>query len=116
MKNNYYLNMDIDLSGLQNLPEGVTPARLFEQICIASAVSVSKQTNGLTMQEQRRLYSLRQTFENAISIGETKRVEIEHDDFKFLLKMWEEQKNDATVNEILMKVEKELMRAKKETN
>ena len=63
------------------------------------------------MQDQRRLYSLRNVFENALAINETSAVEVGHDDFKFLLRNWEQQRQEATYNEQIIITENRIKEA-----
>ena len=108
----YIVNMEINLEGLASLPAEMTAEKLFTDACIGAVIRVSKQTNGLSMQEQRRLYSLRETFVQAMEVKETKEVKVEEEDFKFLWKMWNDQRPEATVNELIMRVEVKLKDAR----
>lgn len=110
-KRPYVVDMNIDIAKMRDLPEESTPAKLFFQTVILAIISVSKQAGGIAMQDQRRLYSLRNTFESAITLAETGAVEVEHDDFKFLLRCWEQQKQEATYNEQVIVTEKKLKEA-----
>ena len=104
----YFLNMEVDKSRLDKVPEETPAAELFINTCLAAIISVSKLRSGISMNEQRRFYSLRNIFDNAVKCNEIYSVEIPYDDFKFLRKCWEEQSSLATVNEILMLVEDKL--------
>jgi CRISPR/Cas system CSM-associated protein Csm2 small subunit len=110
-KKPYYVNMEVDMKKIENLPPDINSGKLFMQVCVGAAVRVSKQTNGMSMQDQRRLYSMRNTMENAIAAGEWSKVEIDYDDFKFLMRMWESQNSEASMNELLMIVEGRLKEA-----
>lgn len=110
-KKPYFVNMNISIEKMKDIPEGTTPASLFFQTVISSIILVSKQSNGMGMQDQRRLYSLRNTFENAIASNETDIVEVEHDDFKFLMRCWEAQRQEATYNEQVIVTEAKLKEA-----
>ena len=107
----YYLDMRIDLKKIENLPPDTNAGKIFTQVIIGSVVKVSKQTNGINMGDQRRLYSLRNAMENAVAVGEISNVEISYEDFKFLKRMWEAQQSEATVNELIMICEEKIIEA-----
>jgi len=108
----YIVDLDVNIKNLAQMPVGMTPAKLFLDACIGAAIRVSKQTNGLSMHEQRRLYSLREVLTQAITVQETKAVSIEPEDFKFLWKVWNDQRSEATINELIMRVEIQLKQAR----
>ena len=110
-KDPYYVNMEVKIDDLQKLPEGTSPAQIFMEACIGAIIRVSKQSSGLSMQDHRKLYRLRDTFKNAIDCKETARVEVEHEDYRFLWKCWNDQRPEATVNELIMRVERQLKAA-----
>jgi len=112
----YVVNMDITISDLSKMPPDTTPATLFMDACIGAVIRVSKQSNGLSMQEQRRLYSLRETLRQATVVKETDKVIVTEEDFKFLWKCWNNQRPEATINELLMRVEVNLKQAQDERN
>lgn len=113
-KKPYYLDMNIDISKIENLKEGMTAAHLCMNILIGAVSSVSEKNKGISMQDHHRLYSLRNSLEAAIALGETEKVEIEHDVFKFVMRYWELQTPSSNYNELIMQVEAKLKKSMKD--
>ena len=109
----YYLDMQIDLKKIENLPPDMNAGKVFINVAVGAAVKVSKQNNGFPMEKQRILYSLRNTMENAVAVGEFSNVEISYRDFKFLTDCWEAQMAEASANELIMLCDAKIEEAKK---
>lgn len=107
----YFIDMEISKDKLERVPPEMDAASLFMNTCISAIINVSNARKGISMQEQRKLYSIRNSFQNAIAVKETKKVELAYDEFRFLKKCWEEQTPQATVNELLMLAEEKIMEA-----
>ena len=106
----FIIDMNISMEGLQNIPSGMEPAELFMNVAINSIVSVGKKNGGLRMEEHSKLKRIRDDMQNAIKVKEDK-VQLEYDDYKFLMKCWNEHMPDPQTNELVIRVWEKLKQA-----
>ena len=99
----YVVNMNVSLDGLEKIPDGMSGPELFMNIAIGAIIASGKKKGGLTMQEHSKLQRVRVDIENALKVKEDQ-VSIEFDDFKFLMKCWNDHTPDPQANELVMRV------------
>ena len=100
----YIINADISLEGLKGLPPDTAASEIFLSLCIQGVNSYAEPTKGITSREQRMLWNIRDAFEKAQAVKETSKIEISSDDFKFILKCWENQRTQVGVNELFHRI------------
>lgn len=110
-KKPYYIDMNIALEGLQGLQPGTTAPMLFLNVAINSIIEVGDKKGGLKLEEHARLKNLRTTFDNAIKTKEEHAAMIEFDDFKYLMRCWQEHTPKPQANEIVVRVWEKLKEA-----
>lgn len=109
----YYIDMNISLEGLQNVPSGVAAPDIFINIAINAITSEGKKKGGLRMDEHSKLYRIRQDLLNAIKTQETIRAKLGYEEFKYLMKMWNQHTPEPQTNEIVMRVWDKLKEAQR---
>lgn len=107
----YFINMELSFEGLQSVPPNVTPAELFMNVIVNSMVLCGKAKNGFKMEEHKRLYRVRTDLANAVKLKESMRAKLEFEDFKFLMKCWNEHTPDPQGNELVIRVDDRLREA-----
>jgi hypothetical protein len=107
----YFIDMNISIEGLSNLPPNMTPPELFVTVAVNSIILVGKAKNGLRIDEHKKLYRIRTELMNQIKTEEAHRAKLEYDDFKFLMKCWNEHTPDPTANELVIRVSDRLQAA-----
>jgi len=117
----FYLDMNIDLEGLQGAVgkgkdgKEMTPAKGFMNLVEQSFFLVCQERKkGLEMREQRRLWALRDTLNQAIEADSTENVKVEAEDFRFLMKYWNQQVPMPQYNEMIKRVTLKLDAAQSE--
>ena len=103
-KNPFYINMKIESEGLTNLPKDMKPEELFVSVAVNAIVQKGKKSNGLKMAEHSQLYKVRSDLMNAIKVGEAEKAKLDYEDFKFLMKCWNEHTPDPQANELVIRV------------
>lgn len=106
-----YLNMDISIEGLSGMPEGIKSSELLLNVLMNAMVVCGKAKNGFKIPEHERMYRVRTDLTNAIKLGESMRAKLEYDDFKFLMKCWNEHTPDPQGNELIIRVLEKLREA-----
>ena len=109
-KSPFLINMNISMEGLQNIPADMGPGELFINVAINAIVTIGKKQGGLRMEEHSKLKRIRDDIQNAIKVKEDK-VQLEYDDYKFLMKCWNEHTPDPQTNELVMRVWEKLKQA-----
>ncbi len=113
----YFVDMNISIDGLQNAPKEIKSAEMFISVVIGSIITVGKQKTphgtikGLPMPDQRRLYRVRNDLANASKTEESHRAKVEYEDFRFVMKCWNEHNPDPQGNELVMRVDEKLQEA-----
>ena len=109
-KSPFLIDMNISMEGLQNIPADMGPGELFINVAINAIVTIGKKQGGLRMEEHSKLKRIRDDMQNAIKVKEDK-VQLEYDDYKFLMKCWNEHTPDPQTNELVMRVWEKLKQA-----
>jgi len=104
------IDWDIDLDGLVDTPDGVTPRMLFRDMCIQAVKGYETVTGGLTIREQRRLQSMRESMTNDLKVAD-KWTTLDERDFMFLMQCLEAGRMPMAMNEIIMRVQDRLEKA-----
>lgn len=99
----YTLDMELNVEGLQNVPEGKTPSEIFLDLCIGGMVLWGRAQGGLNKESQRLLYNVRTAMENAIKCKETK-VVLPDNEMKFLNRAVVSANFQPDMNAVLMRV------------
>ena len=101
----YYLDMNINIDKLQNIPNGVDAPQIFYSTILNHIRKVGKAEGGLSIYDHRKYYSLRTAMEDAMKVKETDKVEISADDFDFMWKYWHKDKMEPEGNEMVFQVD-----------
>lgn len=107
----FYIDMVLETKGLAQVPPDMKPADLFMNVVVGAIIQNSKGKGGLTLNGHKNLYRIRTDLMNAIKVGEENRAKLEFDDFKFLMKNWNEHTPDAQANELVIRVNDRLREA-----
>ena len=101
-----------NLEGLTEIPQGVSTAELFRDWCIQAVIGYSEVNAGLSLEEQRRLKSMRDTLEQCAKAKEDK-CHLEKKDYQFLMRAFEKGRLPMMLNEVVIRVTSLLERAQR---
>lgn len=104
------IDWDVDLTGLVDIPDGVTSRALFRDMCIQAVKGYETVAGGLTIREQRRLQSMRESMTQDLKTGD-KWCTLVEKDFLFLVQCLETGRMPMAMNEIIMRVHERLEKA-----
>jgi len=107
----YHLDTGISLEGLTGLPSDLKEDVVFLNACVGAVVTYSKVKGGLGMHEHRKFFRFREAVQKALDSEETTIADIDSEAFKTFLKWWNEQKPDAGINEMVIRVDKKIVEA-----
>jgi len=110
-KSPFYIDMDISTEGLANLPKEMKSADLFISVVVNALVAAGKKRGGMRMEEHSRLFKVRTELQDAIKTQEEKKAKLEYEDYKFLMKNWNEHTPDPQSNELVIRVWERLKEA-----
>jgi len=110
-KSPYYVNMDISVEKLSNVPKEMMAAEVFKNVLIGSILSVGKKNGGSSMEDHQKLFNIREKLEQAIEVKETNKVELALDEYKFIMRHWNEYRPDPAMNELVIRVKNNLKEA-----
>ena len=107
----YFIDMNVSLEKLHGVPPEMTAPELFISTVSNAFILISKKGGGLKMDAHRALYRIRNALLEAITTKEESRAKLEAEDFRILMKHWNEQTPDAQGNESIGRVEEKLREA-----
>lgn len=102
----FYLDMRIDTEGLSNVPTDLQDGELFINVAMNAIIQVGKASKGLPMPEQRKFKTLRTRLQEAVAVKEVHKVELEAEEYRFLMKYWNQHSPDPQANELVSRIDK----------
>lgn len=99
----FRLKLEIDLEGLEGIPEDQGPAEIARNWMIRGIIDYSEQSKGLLIQHHIQAKRIRDLMEAAVKT-ETKELELEQEDFRFLKMCWEQSRKTMHANEVIVRV------------
>jgi len=99
----FTLGLNIDLDGLEGIPEDQGPAEIARNWLIRGIIDYSEQSKGLLIAHHIQAKRIRDLMEAAVKT-DSQKVELEPEDYRFLKMCWEQSKKTMHANEVIVRV------------